>query len=183
MPHPKFDYLFTCFDRDRSGRLDVNDFFALGRTLRVASGWAELDPRNLRISRALDAFWEVMLISVDADGSGDVDRDEFRIFEQLMADAANAPGEPAPPWVLELYAAIFEALDADEDGRINLQEYTTYLSAAGSHMDPAAAFAKLDLDGSGFLEVDELELLLTRYFTTTDPDDPANYMLTGGWPT
>jgi Ca2+-binding EF-hand superfamily protein len=179
----KFDYLFTCFDRRKNGKLDVSDFLAFGRALRDASGWEQTDPRSRRIARALDAFWEVMIVHIDADGSGDVDRQEFTTFENIMSDQTKSFAGTAPTWALELYRAIFEALDKNADGKLELSEYATYLAAIDSNMDPAAAFAKLDLDGSGFIELSELDVLLVSYFTSTNATDPGNYLLTGGWPT
>lgn len=179
MHDKKFDYLFTCFDRRRNGKIDVSDFLSFGQALRDASGWAPNDPRTRRISNALDRFWEVMIVHVDTDGSGAVDRREFTTFEHMISEQTSGR---APAWALELYQAIFEGLDRNGDGKLDLDEYATYLKAVGSTMNPAAAFAKVDLDGSGFLELTELDTLLVSYFTSTDPADPGNYLLTGGWP-
>jgi Ca2+-binding EF-hand superfamily protein len=179
---PKFDYAFACLDQNGSGRLDQADFFQLGERLRATREWSRSDPRCLRIHAALDDFWQVMLLCVDEDGSGDVDRHEFLLFEQLMAEQTAEFAGQAPPWVLDLFVAIFESLDLDGDKRISATEYALYLRAMGSSMDAAAAFERLDLDGSGFIELAELAALLAEYFTSADPDARGNYLVTGGWP-
>jgi Ca2+-binding EF-hand superfamily protein len=181
--NPKFDYAFACLDQDHSGRLARADFFRLGEVLRETRGWERDDPRYLRIHTALDDFWQVLLLCVDEDGSGDVDRYEFAIFEQLMAEQTAEFAGQAPPWVLELFVAIFESLDADGDGRITAAEYALYLRAMGSSMDAAAAFERLDVDRSGFIESAELAQLLAEYFASTDPGARGHYLVTGGWPT
>lgn len=182
MAHPKIDYLFTCYDHNRDGRLDVSDFFGLARAIRTACNLDDKDARSARINRAFDAYWEMMLVCVDTDGSGDVDRTEFLAFEHLMAEQTMEYGGQAPPWALELYDAIFDAFDANNDGHIDVTEYANYLRATGSTMDAAAAFARLDLNGDGSLDVHELEWLLAAYFTSTNPEDRAHWLLTGGWP-
>jgi Ca2+-binding EF-hand superfamily protein len=181
-PNPKFDYAFACLDQDRSGRLARADFFRLGEALAELRGWSRTDPRYLRIHTALDDFWQVMLLCVDEDGSGDVDRHEFAVFERLMAEQTVEFAGQAPPWVLALFVAIFAALDIDGDGRISASEYALYLQAMGSTMDAAAAFERMDIDRSGFIESAELAVLLAEYFASTDPGARGHALVTGGWP-
>ncbi len=178
----KFDYAFFCLDQNQSGMLDKDDFLLLAERLQDQQGWPADDARYVRLKASLLDFWEMLLMCVDEDGNGQVDRSEFKLFEHLMAAQVVEFGGQAPPWALELVLSLFAAVDSDGDGLVELDEYGQFLSVMGSTMDPSAAFYKLDLDGSGTIEMDELESLLVQYFTSTDVKDPGNYLLTGGWP-
>lgn len=178
----RFDHFYTLLDLNRSGTLDRDDFMRLASRLRSARGWSEDDPGYSAIVAALDQFWTLMLLVVDEDDSGEVDRREFTAFEQLMAEQTAEFAGQVPPWVLDVFTAVFTALDTDGDGQISIEEYRLWLDAIGSDADADAVFPMLDLDGSGHLEISEVETLLAQFFTGSDDLSPGAWFVTGGWP-
>jgi Ca2+-binding EF-hand superfamily protein len=177
----KFTYAFQCLDADGTGALDATDFLLLADRLAGLRGWVSTDPRLSVIRGGLVDYWEMLCMLSDHDGSGAVDLHEFLQFHQMMIAETHEFQEP-PPWALAWVETLLAALDANGDGRIDRAEYAVYLRAIRSEMDAGEAFCKLDLDSSGFLELDELRTLMSTYLTSTAPEEPGNYLLTGGWP-
>jgi len=177
----KFSYAFQCLDRDANGVLGAEDFVSVAAGLARLRGWPDGDPRVDTMQTELTDYWEMLCMLSDEDGSGAVDLDEWLAFHQMMIAETKEFGA-APPWALALVEALLAALDADGDGKIDLGEYAHFLAAIGSEMEPTAAFQKLDVDGSGFLELSELGTLIAEYMTSTSVEEPGNYLLTGGWP-
>ena len=177
----KFTYAFHCLDIDGTGALDATDFLRLADRLAGSRGWSSTDPRLSVIREGLVDYWDMLCMLCDHDGSGTVDLEEFLLFHHMMIAETHEFQEP-PPWALAMVETLLEALDADGDGRIDRGEYAAYLWAIRSTMNAETAFRKLDLDGSGFLELKELRELMASYLTSTVPEEPGNYLLTGGWP-
>lgn len=61
------------------------------------------------------------------------------------------------------YAATFELIDADHDGRIDHDEFQSLMNALGPGVDPQVAssmFAGMDGDTDGLISLDELSAYL-----------------------
>src|SRR4051812_41639154 len=72
----RFDYAFTCIDRDGDGRVSRADLDRLGTTP---------DPTlRAKVTRALDSFWELLSLCVDA--TDHVDREGFVLFQRLAGE-------------------------------------------------------------------------------------------------
>lgn len=72
---------------------------------------------------------------------------------------------------LESYETIHSAC-SDEDGRIPVDAFT---SSCGRCRGLAHAFAKLDLDGDGYISAAEFTRLYLEFFTSEDPEAPGNW--------
>ena len=177
----KFTYAFKCLDTNRNGKLESDDFVRLARHLKKLHGWADDNPRIQAMRGELLEYWEMLCMLTDNDGSGDIDLEEFLHFHRLMIEE-TVEFEEAPPWAQALVDTLMTSLDTDGDGRIGVDEYANLLLAMRSEMDPIAAFSKLDREGGGYLELSTLSTLMAEYLTSTDPEAPGNYLLTGGWP-
>jgi len=177
----KFTYAFHCLDLDGDGTLASEDFLRLASRLTALRGWREDDPRAGRMRRDLLDYWEMVCMLSDHDGSGTVELSEWLVFHALMIDETREFGAP-PPWADAMIEALLSAVDSDGDGCIDLAEYGQFLAAIGSEMAPEAAFHRLDLDGSGWLDLQELMTLMGEYLVSTSAEEPGNFLLTGGWP-
>lgn len=59
------------------------------------------------------------------------------------------------------------AADTDGDGRVSRAEF---IAAQTGHGDPAARFARMDMNGDGMLDRAEIDTMLTRRFQRMDAD-------------
>lgn len=89
--------------------------------------------------------------SIDTDGAGSVTEDQFVSSLEQMG-----PGGP-PPSDDDDTAAIFDALDANQDGVVSAEELAAAKPDDVSADDSASLFDALDEDASGGVSLDELE--------------------------
>ena len=125
---------FKKFDKDGSGDLDVRELESLLRTAGLT-----LTPTD--VARLLAQY--------DEDSSGTLSMDEFIVLARRELALA---GE------LEIYAAAFQAADADNSGEIDVSELGALMAQLGHPSDPAdlaKVCATFDVDDSGKLSFDE----------------------------
>jgi hypothetical protein len=151
----KYAAFFHRLDTDGDGRLDLTDGGVCARFLA--------EQLELRAC-------------MDTDGDGRVGLYEFSGFFLQLAHRLRA-GEPWPPRALALVDATFALMDGDGDGAIDPQEYAAWLALLGSELDPAAAFAELDLDRAGRLGREAFGALYRQWLLSDDPRDPGNHLL------
>lgn len=176
----KFAHTFHVLDNNNSGQLDWDDFANVAVALQAAMGWHDDAPKLRDLREALADYWAKMLEFMDDDGDGEISELEYLIFYERFSAELPTFHNRVPTWALDLFVALHRAVDADNDGCIAPEEYAIYLRALGSKADPAAAFARFDLDRDGFVDVDEIEQLFAQYLTSNDPADPGNWFIDGG---
>ncbi|WP_433498202.1 EF-hand domain-containing protein [Sphaerimonospora sp. CA-214678] len=74
-----------------------------------------------------------------------------------MIDRPGSPIDPVEDGMSE-YAATFELIDADKDGRISADELVRLMAVLGDPLTISGAhgaIAKVDSDGDGLIDVDE----------------------------
>lgn len=140
--------VFSKFDKDGSGDIDVKELGKAIRQLGITVGTAVL--RNL-------------MKGYDADGSGALSVDEFReLVKELREYQAAHPPAPKvqPP---EDISSVFRRFDADGSGDIDPKELVPALSELNLSADTAEAkqiLSGFDGDNSGGLDIDEFSQLV-----------------------
>lgn len=177
----KYEDYFHCLDRNRSGYLDADDLRRFADHLQARLGWSAGDPRHAALVDAAQSYWRCLRDRMDEDQDGVVQLGEFVGCYDALADEIVGTGA-IPPWAMVFVRALFQALDADGDGSISRLEYALYLEAIGSDADASAAFSRLDLDGNGVLDLQELETLYTQWLTDVEAGNPGNLLMTGRLP-
>ena len=90
---------------------------------------------------------------MDTDGNGSISRAEFIAgFDRLMAEWAQPGPAVGSQEEAAAAAATFAAVDADNSGKLDLEELLSALAAAGDATDRAeveALFKRLDVNGDG----------------------------------
>jgi Ca2+-binding EF-hand superfamily protein len=72
---------------------------------------------------------------------------------------------------------VFDAVDADGDGRISPTEHRRLVETwNGRPEDPAGVFELLDTDGDGHLGREEFARRWLRFWTSDDPAKPGNLL-------
>jgi Ca2+-binding EF-hand superfamily protein len=169
----KLHRMFTFLDTDQDGRLTENDLPAIADRLDAS---VPTQPEKVqRLRKALSVIWEQHLRHMDFDGNGYIDPAEY---ERGVREAIDADGSTLVPALHDVVAACLNICDTDNDGLINVGEYTLLGQAVsgGTREDMAVAFAQLDLDGNGTLDAEEIRAAVTEYFTSENPNSRGNWL-------
>lgn len=161
----KISIVFTAMDVNGDGFLERTDFEALAeRWARVRGG----DGAD-RLRAVMMGWWDVLSSATGQDGDRLVTVDEvLAVADRLdtMLDQVSATAE-----------AMFEEVDADDDGRVSSAEFDRMIQGWTGQDPPAAdAFARLDLDGDGLLSKSEFVRNWTEFWAGDDPDAPGNHL-------
>ncbi|MFC4030010.1 EF-hand domain-containing protein [Streptomyces polygonati] len=165
----KLKGMFAAFDADGDGYLREEDFRALvarwSRLPRVGPG-TEL---RARVETLLMGWWAALLETGDASGDGTVDLGEMLLLvDRLPAMAAD---------VTATADTVFEAVDANGDGRISPAEHRRLVETwSGQPVDTTGIFELLDPNGDGQLSREEFALLWRQFWTSDDPAEPGNWL-------
>ncbi|MFI6519009.1 EF-hand domain-containing protein [Spirillospora sp. NPDC050679] len=171
----KLDRIFGVLDSDGDGRLAPADLGGLAARLAE-----EFDRQSDRakihaLERSLLAFWHSDLRHMDTDGDGTVDRQEFATgLRRAFAD------DPGP--FLDRFGTMVDAwmgvCDTDGDGLISKEEYVRmYRATLGfPEADLRDGFDRLDRDGDGRLDREEIRRATYEYYTSDDAGAPGNWL-------
>lgn len=161
----KVSTVFEAMDADGDGYLTEPDFQALAGRWTAIRGPAGGD----RLTEIMLGWWETLRAAADEDRDDRVTVDEvLRVVDRLpaMLDAVRATA-----------VAMFEAVDADGDGRIAAAEYRQLVEAwNGRPTDTDEVFPLLDADGDGFIDAEEFVALWTEFWAGDDPSAPGTWV-------
>mgnify|MGYP000854724265 CR=1 FL=1 len=118
----------------------------------IAAAYLPMFSRMSLSIRAIETLFEIFQL-IDADGSGDVDMDEFLYFFRLHKS--------------RFARRAFDIIDADKSGEIDFGEFVLGLYNFCTHDNLSLcrfAFDIYDEDGSGFLDHDEVEVIVKELY-------------------
>jgi juvenile hormone diol kinase len=152
---------FYRFDLDKNGVLEEEDFVQLGAAVADLQGVPAESERYRKIIAAHRGWWDAYFKGGDADGDGKLTLEEYfanvgRLVDtnpDLMAHAIAGN------------ALMFDTIDANSDGVLSADEFSTYLRACGlTDADARTAFAHLDLGQSGSISRAEFAKRMSEYY-------------------
>jgi len=163
-------HLLYHIDSNGDGKLDLGEFVILFEDLLV---------RLELIERARGKFDEL-----DTDKSGQLEKAELdKVADWVLA----AYGERPEVEIAGFKATLMKRMDVNQDGKLSLQEFAVLFDEICARMDlitqAKKAFGKLDADGSGFLEKEELGKVLVFWAEKCgarigiDPKQPLDELL------
>ncbi|MFE0098785.1 EF-hand domain-containing protein [Streptomyces sp. NPDC059009] len=166
---------FAMLDTDGDGALVEADLLTLADRLAAAFAMTGDAAKIIRLKEAFRVLWDTDLLSMDADGNGLVDRQEF--LDGMRKAAAN-DREGHLTRLGAMVDAWMDICDADGNGVIDRDEFLTmYTRTLGASPDALIlAFKALDRDGNGTLDRDEIRLATEEYYTSNDPQAPGNWL-------
>ena len=167
----KITLAFYKFDTSKDGVVKLEDWDLLGKKVAELQGIKPGEANYQKITSAYRGAWDAFFKPADQDSDNKVTLEEYlnacdRLFQTPNAAETSMVSD----------RAVFDAIDLDGTGKIDVHEYAIYLKSLGlSEEDAKVAFSKLDLDSDGFISRDEFALNLFAYYQSDDPQAVANW--------
>lgn len=167
----KLQLRFALLDTDGNGYLSQEDYDLVTLRLCAAFGHLPGTPEYERVHNAYLKLWEQVRSRMDLDGTGRITLDQF------MNGCERLQQEQSHTFAHDPVDLIFDMVDADENGVIDLIEFTTWMHAYGvGAQDTVEAFDLLDSDDDGVLSRPELAAAAQAFYASTDPADVGNWL-------
>jgi len=170
----KINYVFdSWFDVDKDGSIKREDFEIAVQKICSAKKYGAGTPKYDQTNAGLLGVWESLRKQADADGDGEVSRDEWTKL-WLSDDATTG-------WRKLYMDFMFQLFDEDGDGSIDQPEFEIVTGAFNvSQADSAEAFKKISNNGSLTLDKSAYQKLWSEYFTSTDSNATGNWIFGKG---
>lgn len=171
----KLQLRFALLDTDANGHLSQEDYDLVALRLCAAFGHLPGTEAYERVHQAYLTLWEQLRALMDTEGTGQISLQQFMDgCEKLIAERS---GDGVYPPVHDPVDLIFDMVDSDRNGVIDLREFTTWMHSYGvGPQDTVEAFDLLDADDDGVLNREELSAAAAAFYSSTDPADVGNYL-------
>ncbi|WP_062213919.1 EF-hand domain-containing protein [Streptomyces sp. NBRC 109706] len=152
---------FDKWDFDRNGLLEREDFEQEAARIARSFGKSSDAPEVAALRDAFHGLFDY-LASATAGSASSLSREEF---QQAAGDLIYNQGEAAFNRALgPVVSGLVGLCDKNDDGRINADEFQSWLTALGLDTTSAKdAFQQVDSDGDGELSQEELLDAVRRY--------------------
>ncbi len=165
----KITGVFDAMDADRDGYLTEHDFAALTDRWTAIRGAAPGTPAHDLLTSIMMGWWGALRAASDTDRDDRITLDEVLVLVDRLGGMTDAVAGTA--------RAMFEAIDANGDGRISAAEYHQLIEAwNGRPTDTDEIFPLLDHNGDGHLSVAEFTELWTEFWAGDDPAAPGTWV-------
>lgn len=169
----KFAIMFRWYDQNGDGYVDQGDLDKL--TAKWTAVASESDHKNRDAIRKGLSVWRDILFGAEEDkNGGKVGEQEFvRLMHTVVTRPKNFDKA-----IMNIVDGVMGALDHDGNGSLSLEEYVSMYDAIGIPPNHSSdAFKRLDRDGSGEIDPDELKEAIREYYLSDDPNAPGNWLL------
>lgn len=166
----KIARLFTVYDHNHDGVLQLDDYMAIAKALAAVKGAAVGSPAHESIRAAYTKVWE-QLGAVDAIKDGKVSVEGWTRFCTGML----ASPESYARMVNTVATLVTQMVDDDDDGVVTPANWESFFKAFGITDSPSIdSFQRIDLDKDGKLTKDEVLTTLQQFFYSEDTTAPGN---------
>ncbi|MFC5827273.1 EF-hand domain-containing protein [Nonomuraea insulae] len=169
----KFRRRFDLFDANGDGQLEKEDFEATAQAFLDTFDVPEDSPRGRAVRAAYAGLWNALIHAADDDRDGRLTPAEFTAY--LSSADFRAHGYDVT--FGRVAEAVIAVCDTSGDGLISYPEFQR-VPGVDRLPEPErrAAFEALDKDGSGTLDLRELQAAQRQYYTSDDPGAPGNLL-------
>lgn len=174
----KIRYLFTLNDRDGDGYISHGDHVGQCDVFAEACGWASDAPRASAHREMLEGVWGMYLSAADPeDGPRVSEAAWMRLWTGFLAgvEAERASGSSATmDALLDSVIRLFAILDERGTGRADAALWCAHMASLGVR-NPQAAFARIDVEGKGYLTAQDCARLQAEFLLSESPGAPGNH--------
>lgn len=167
----KLQLRFALLDTDGNGYLSQRDYDLV--TLRLCAAFGHLPGTEAyeRVHNAYLKLWDRLRDLMDADDDGRIS------LQQFMDGCERLISEQRTSAVADPVELIFDMVDANQDGVIDLAEFTKWMNSYGvGAQETVEAFDLLDADDDGVLSRPEVAAAAQAFYASTDPADVGNWL-------
>lgn len=172
----KLTKLFSMYDVTNTGVIKLADFELIVERLAALERWKRDGQEYLNIAAKLAHRWIHLRAevkdSLDERSSECVTLSEWmRYHEKVLAN------DQYRDHIHETTNLIFDAVDVDASGGLDLREYQTLFQVYGIPVVYAeAAFDRIDVNKDGFLEKEELLPMIEEFYYSQSPEAIGNFI-------
>ena len=167
---------FQVYDLDGSGFVELADLEFCAGNLAKLRNWEPNSSEFLELKAKYSAIWTNFWQPADISGDGKVSLEEYlKVAENSISNFSNSSElQEAHD---QKANAIFEILDASNDGQISLIEYQQFCVAVGlTQKDAEIAFAHLDPEAKGYISRDEYLQASKEFHVSDDLKADGNWL-------
>lgn len=163
---------FELLDADGDGYITAADYDEAAANVCRAFGFAEGSPQQEKVHVIHLRLWMALSRRSEADDTGRIDRRQYaEACERSIIEAENGYDRTVRP----IAQTVFDLVDADDSGTLEVEELAAWFNAYGVCADDAErAFKRLDRNGDGVLDRAEVEQAFKEFYTGDDPEAPGN---------
>jgi Ca2+-binding EF-hand superfamily protein len=166
----KLTRFFTVYDQNNDGVIERIDYIMLADNISTAKGFDLESPLSSRLRECMLRVWENLEHIADKNHDGSVTLAEFLAYrDQLHQDEVKYND------LVTAGLTIFDVMDDNRDGQIDLNEFKLFYSFF--QLDESLAeevFAELDVDQTGYLTRDEIQNYSREFNLGDDPEAIGN---------
>ena len=167
---------FRTYDLDGDGVIERRDFQGAAEAMAAEFNQTADSAARERLTSLCLGLWEHLAAVTDHDGDGRISEAEYKAA--FHAGLLETP-ESFDAGYVPFLQAIMDIADTDGDGRLTCEEHVRW---TGALMNLPAADAReiarrLDIDGDGLIERDDLLAAIRAYYFDESPDSTGSWLL------
>ncbi len=168
----KLERRFELLDADEDGYITAADYDLAAARVCEAFDFAEDSAQYEKVHVIYLRLWVALSRRLDPQAAGRISRPQFvAASTQVIVEAEEGYDRYIGP----IAQTIFDLIDADDSGTLEVEELTTWFNAYGVCADDAQrAFKAVDRNGDGVLSVDEVQKAIREFYLSDDPNAAGN---------
>jgi Ca2+-binding EF-hand superfamily protein len=167
---------FGTYDLDGDGVIERRDFQGAAEAMAEEFDQKPGTAARERLTSLCLGLWEHLAAAADHDGDGRISEAEYKAA--FHAGLLERPESFDVGYVPFLHA-IMDIADADGDGRLTCEEHVRWTGALMNlpATEAREIAARLDSDGDGLIERDDLLAAIREYYFNESPDSAGSWLL------
>lgn len=164
---------FAAIDVDKNGVIERADYLLMRDNFARVGGLEKDSQEYLVLDKQVNVLWELLRQSADVNQDDKVTEEEFLAYMETQLEGDDFVQKQILPFV----HFNFKLLDPDKTGRLTKDIFL--VGAECLCMDKTTAetsFERLDVDGKGYIEMEEYTARAKEFYLEESLDAPGNWM-------